>query len=88
MGNMKKHFKAVHEGLKDIDKCELCGESFAKGYLNQHIKTIHENRKDFKCDYCGKLFADHGNMKKHIRALHELHKQKIIKQRSVPPLNT
>ena len=47
-GNLRKHFKSIHEDLKDF-QCDLCGKSFAFNTdLQKHIKTSHEAAETVK----------------------------------------
>ena len=46
-GDLKRHVKAVHEGVKD-QKCETCGKCFAEaGSLKKHIRAIHEGKDKY-----------------------------------------
>ena len=66
-----RHFRNVHEGIKDHD-CEYCGKSFTSyGVLKNHVKTIHSDSKDFVCDICTKAFAEKGQLKAHINIVHK-----------------
>ena len=36
------------------------------GNLKKHIQTVHEKVKNFKCDHCGRGFAQNVSLKKHL----------------------
>ena len=40
--------------------------------LTRHIKTIHEGHKDYKCDSCGKSFAQPGVLRRHTITVHDI----------------
>ena len=41
LGNLKRHIKVVHEGIKD-HQCQFCDKKFSQsGYLKKHVKRIH-----------------------------------------------
>ena len=42
--------------------------------MKKHIYTVHEGHKDYKCESCGKSFAEAGSLRKHIHRIHEGHK--------------
>ena len=66
-----RHFRNVHEGIKD-HYCGICGKSFTSyGVLKNHLKTIHSDSKDFVCDICTKAFAEKGQRKSHINIVHK-----------------
>merc|ERR1711981_1217209 len=70
-----RHFRNVHEGIKD-HYCGICGKSFTSyGVLKNHLKTIHSDSKDFVCDICTKAFAEKGQRKSHINIVHKGMKQ-------------
>ena len=56
---------------KDIFKCQLCTESFAKkNSLNVHLLVKHLNKK-FECDFCEKDdFQDFNCLKQHLKFKH------------------
>ena len=44
-GDLRKHFKAIHEGLKDF-KCDSCEKYFTQSqYLMIHMNIIHEGHR-------------------------------------------
>ena len=57
--NLRGHIKTIHEGSKRLQMW-LLWKSFAGATSHGiHIKTY----KDFKCEYCGKSFAQDGNLR-------------------------
>ena len=52
-------------------KCDFCGKSFSRKYINKHIRTVHEGQKDHKCKSCGELFTRPESLKRHIHNIHE-----------------
>ena len=68
-GDLKKHIKTIHEGLRNY-KCDSCGKfSTTSGNLKKHIFT-HEGQRNHKCDSCGKSFTQSGSLKMHIKTIH------------------
>ena len=56
-GNLKRHNKMLHEGIK-VFQCDHCSDSFGrKSNLHRHIKTSHETAKGFQCDQCTKSYG-------------------------------
>ena len=73
-GNLKKHQKKVHYGIKIMRKikekkyeCNTCHLKFdCRGNLNKH-EVIHTSEKLFKCETCEKTFRTACNLKAHKR---------------------
>ena len=71
MGDLKRHIKNVHEGLKN-HVCDSCGKAFSEaGNLRKHIKGVHQGQKNHKCEYCEKSFFEYSNLKTHIKGVHK-----------------
>ena len=51
----------------------ISGFVLQKG-LDQHM-NIHTGNKPYKCDYCGRGFADDGNRRMHQKTTHEGYKR-------------
>ena len=69
-GNLYRHIKSVHSGVKSL-KCNICDKSFShNGYLKNHIESVHNQTKSFKCNICNKSFSLKGNLKKHTESYH------------------
>merc|ERR1712150_411929 len=69
-GNLDRHVRLVHNGIKDFT-CAYCGKVFGlKQYLNNHIIRLHEKVKKHKCGVCGKSFGIKDDVKKHARKVH------------------
>ena len=65
---MRKHVKAVHNGIKDI-ACthEGCDKMFSRAEgMRQHLKSVHDRMKDISCTHegCTKMFSQAENMSK------------------------
>lgn len=69
-GNLLKHKRVVHEGLR-LFPCNLCEyKSSARNSLNEHILSIHEGFK-CQCPQCGKQFSRRSSLGSHIKDIHE-----------------
>lgn len=68
--NKLRHIHTVHNRLKQF-ACDVCGTKFGlKADLGRHRFRIHESRS-FRCERCGKSYAEHDQLKYHIRVTHE-----------------
>ena len=53
---LNRHVKYVHDkqghpsGLKT--KCEFCGKSFSKNFMQKHLKAVHKGSRDYVCHIC------------------------------------
>ncbi|KAH8390544.1 hypothetical protein KR215_004735 [Drosophila sulfurigaster] len=66
IGNMKLHYKIIHEKVKDF-ACRYCPKRFAKAqYLRNH-EYIHTGEKPFECKICGKHFRQEQVLKTHLK---------------------
>ena len=45
--------------------------------MKTHIHTVYECQKNYKCESCGKTFAQGGHLNMHIHTVHEDHKDYI-----------
>ena len=69
--HLKKHRKAVHEGIKDF-KCDKCDKAFASiTTLKTHITYVHTNKRDHICEDCGKAFATKSAVNRHFLTVHK-----------------
>uniref|UniRef100_A0A7M5WY56 C2H2-type domain-containing protein n=1 Tax=Clytia hemisphaerica TaxID=252671 RepID=A0A7M5WY56_9CNID len=70
-GNLVRHQRTVHEGIKLFD-CKECGNCFGqKTNLTLHQRTVHGGIKAFECQECGKCFVEKRNLTSHQRTVHE-----------------
>ena len=54
MRGLKRHFKTLHEKLKEY-KCEVCEKEFGQlSSLQTHVKIVHKKLKKHKCQVCEK----------------------------------
>lgn len=71
--NLNRHIRLIHKKTVVAHKyvnCPLCNKIVQSSNLKKHQATIHDLRKDFKCQYCGKGFAQSYTLKEHIAAKH------------------
>lgn len=66
IGNMKLHYKIIHEKVKDF-ACRFCPKRFSKAQILRHHEWIHTGEKPFECKICGKHFRQETALKKHIK---------------------
>ncbi|EDW69644.2 zinc finger protein 714 [Drosophila virilis] len=70
IGNMKLHYKIIHEKVKDF-ACRFCPKRFSKAQILRHHEWIHTGEKPYECKICGKHFRQEQVMKTHVRKVHE-----------------
>ncbi|KAH8390545.1 hypothetical protein KR215_004736 [Drosophila sulfurigaster] len=66
IGNMKRHYKIIHEKVKDF-ACRFCPKRFAKAQTLRHHEWIHTGEKPFECKTCGTHFRQETALKRHQR---------------------
>ncbi|EDW72943.1 uncharacterized protein Dwil_GK16909 [Drosophila willistoni] len=66
IGNMKRHYKIIHEKVKDF-ACRFCPRRFAKAQTLRHHEWIHTGEKPFECKTCGTHFRQETALKRHQR---------------------
>ncbi|KAL9878565.1 uncharacterized protein ACN2A1_010948 [Glossina fuscipes fuscipes] len=74
---LKKHHKNVHTEVPRSHVCPICTAAFkGKTTLKEHVK-IHEE-KTYKCQECGKTFAQHSGLYSH-RKTHQKQRDTLLK---------
>ncbi|XP_030385927.1 zinc finger protein 234 [Scaptodrosophila lebanonensis] len=66
LGNMKLHYKIIHQKVKDF-ACRFCPKRFSKAQILRHHEWIHTGEKPFECKTCGKHFRQETALKKHYQ---------------------
>ncbi|KAH8379597.1 hypothetical protein KR009_005919, partial [Drosophila setifemur] len=82
IGNMKLHYKIIHEKVKDF-ACRFCPKRFSKAQILRHHEWIHTGEKPFECKICGKHFRQETALKKHIKT-HDKPNRRHVPERSAP----
>ncbi|XP_067645301.1 zinc finger protein 726 [Eurosta solidaginis] len=65
-GNLKRHHRIVHEGVKDF-ACRFCHKRFAKAQTLKHHEMTHTGEKPHECSSCGKRFIQYVALKRHMK---------------------
>ncbi|XP_017467701.1 PREDICTED: zinc finger protein 85-like [Rhagoletis zephyria] len=65
-GNLKRHHRIVHEGVKDF-ACRFCHKRFAKAQTLKHHEMTHTGEKPHECSNCGKRFIQYVALKRHMK---------------------
>ena len=69
--NLTKHYKAVHQAIRN-HKCKECEKLFTcKSNLKEHMIRLHESNRDFHCQECKSTFKTKGGLKQHIEGVHQ-----------------
>lgn len=65
--SLTRHKAKIHgEGELTEVICDHCGLSFVCQYnLNEHVKRMHEDKYKFRCNQCGRGFAEEEPLKVH-----------------------
>ncbi|XP_055533780.1 zinc finger and BTB domain-containing protein 17-like [Wyeomyia smithii] len=80
IGNMSRHIKIVHCGIKAYP-CTYCDRSFGKAETLKHHVMTHTGEKPHECKVCGKRFIQQVALQTHMKT-HRKHGQ--IVPSSVP----
>ncbi|XP_062555692.1 zinc finger protein 845-like [Armigeres subalbatus] len=66
IGNMSRHIKIVHCGIKSYN-CTYCDRSFGKAETLKHHVMTHTGEKPHECGICGKRFIQSVALQTHMR---------------------
>ncbi|KAM8710582.1 hypothetical protein ACLKA7_017238 [Drosophila subpalustris] len=75
LGNMKRHYKSVHEKVKDFE-CRFCARRFANSQSLKQHEWIHTGEKPYACKTCGTHFRQEAALIRH---------QKVHEEKSPKP---
>ncbi|EDW93621.1 zinc finger protein 708 [Drosophila yakuba] len=64
LGNMKRHYKSVHEKVKDFE-CRFCSRRFANSQSLKQHEWIHTGEKPYECKRCGTHFRQEAALIRH-----------------------
>ncbi|XP_030384979.1 zinc finger protein 2 homolog [Scaptodrosophila lebanonensis] len=64
LGNMKRHYKSVHEKVKDFE-CRFCSRRFANSQSLKQHEWIHTGEKPYACKECGTNFRQEAALIRH-----------------------
>ncbi|XP_017862528.1 PREDICTED: zinc finger protein 714 [Drosophila arizonae] len=79
LGNMKRHYKSVHEKVKDFE-CRFCARRFANSQSLKQHEWIHTGEKPYACPTCGTHFRQEAALIRHQK----VHEQKPLKPAKSP----
>ncbi|KAH8372324.1 hypothetical protein KR093_011021, partial [Drosophila rubida] len=79
LGNMKRHYKSVHEKVKDFE-CRYCARRFANSQSLKQHEWIHTGEKPYACKTCGTNFRQEAALIRHQK----VHEEKPAKSEKVP----
>ncbi|XP_035711659.1 zinc finger protein 354A-like [Folsomia candida] len=73
--SLRKHFRAVHEGLRVKRKCTLCPEVFSSiAMVRKHMQKFHHvvqpTSKRTPCEMCTKTFSNSTGLHRHVELFH------------------
>ncbi|EDV96513.1 zinc finger protein 14 [Drosophila grimshawi] len=77
LGNMKRHYKSVHEKVKDFE-CRFCARRFANSQSLKQHEWIHTGEKPYACKTCGTHFRQEAALIRHQK-VHEEKPPKPVK---------
>lgn len=64
IGNMKLHYKVIHEKIKDF-ACRYCPKRFGKAQYLRHHEYTHTGEKPYACTMCDARFAHEASLRRH-----------------------
>ncbi|XP_001354216.4 zinc finger protein 14 homolog [Drosophila pseudoobscura] len=64
LGNMKRHYKSIHEKVKDFE-CRFCSRRFANSQSLKQHEWIHTGEKPYACKTCGTHFRQEAALIRH-----------------------
>ncbi|KAH8302706.1 hypothetical protein KR044_009784, partial [Drosophila immigrans] len=79
LGNMKRHYKSVHEKVKDFE-CRFCARRFANSQSLKQHEWIHTGEKPYACKTCGTHFRQEAALIRHQK----VHDEKPAKPKKPP----
>ncbi|XP_034481647.1 zinc finger protein 14 homolog [Drosophila innubila] len=79
LGNMKRHYKSVHEKVKDFE-CRYCSRRFANSQSLKQHEWIHTGEKPYACKICGTHFRQEAALIRHQK----VHEEKPPKPEKPP----
>ncbi|XP_023165240.2 zinc finger protein 85-like [Drosophila hydei] len=65
IGNMKLHYKVVHDKIKDF-ACRFCPKRFGKAQYLRHHEYTHTGERPYGCKLCDKHFSHGSSLRKHM----------------------
>ncbi|KAH8318557.1 hypothetical protein KR067_011088, partial [Drosophila pandora] len=77
LGNMKRHYKSVHEKVKDFE-CRFCARRFANSQSLKQHEWIHTGEKPYECKNCGTHFRQEAALIRHQK-VHDKRPPKLPK---------
>lgn len=69
-GNLRRHHKIVHQGVKDF-ACRFCHKRFAKAQTLKHHEMTHTGEKPHACSQCDMRFIQVVALKRHMKVHQE-----------------
>ncbi|KAH8266197.1 hypothetical protein KR038_008908, partial [Drosophila bunnanda] len=70
LGNMKRHYKSVHEKVKDFE-CRFCARRFANSQSLKQHEWIHTGEKPYECKVCSTHFRQEAALIRHQKVHYE-----------------
>ncbi|KAL7732224.1 hypothetical protein ACLKA6_018463 [Drosophila palustris] len=67
LGNMKLHYKVVHEKIKDY-ACRYCPKRFGRAQYLRHHEYTHTGEKPYECKICHQRFRHDATLGSHMKS--------------------